>query len=546
MKNKIVVTHFIIMTFLLTAGFQSHTTHTVKKNETLYSIARYYRVSVDDLVSCNNFRDSTIYEGQIIKIPQQDEHEYVVEKNDNLEKISGKTGIPVKTIKSINHLESDLIIPGMVLKLPRTASINEIYTVEEKDTLSHIASLYGITVDDIKKTNNLQSSNIYPGQKIIIPCSSTHTNLASAGNSGSSYIVGKGDTLWSISRKFNISVNELTVSNNLNSETLYPGQKLVIKSSSVPSEIQSTGKNQLLSYYSLLPQSDRINHLSGDYYNFAPKGSSQPSEYYYEEKYRLKNYQMAVDILEEFDKSIESMERQSNVLAGYYIVLDPGHGGDDPGFLVKSINSRGEAVYLVEDEYNYDIALRVYRLLTLNGAEVGLTVISPNHTIRSTKDPSITFINEKNEVYNSYEFNKRNQCSDFPDGNVSSLQKRKQVAGELFKGTPQDKRLFICLHNDISPGLPKGAYVIFDGSETKELSNSEEFAEKLLPSLGDGSFANHQSIAVLKNNPADAAILIEVRNVYYENNSWALRNEELRERDALKIVAGVIEYVKSR
>ena len=240
-----------------------------------------------------------------------------------------------------------------------------------------------------------------------------------------------------------------------------------------------------------------------------------------------------------------NMPKISNVLAGYTIVIDPGHGGDDPGFMVKSVNSRGEAVYLVEDEYNYDIALRVYRLLKLNGANVKLTIISPNHHIRSTKDPSITFVNEKNEVFNSYELNKRNQYTDFPDGNSSSLQKRKQVAEELFQGTPYNKRLFISIHNDISPGLPKQPYVVFDGSSDDELNKSKAFADHILPALGQGSLSNHQSLAVLKNNPSNAAVLIEVRNVYYENNSWALRNEELREQDALKIVEGIIEYVKS-
>ena len=73
---------------------------------------------------------------------------------------------------------------------------------------------------------------------------------------------------------------------------------------------------------------------------------------------------------------------------------------------------------------------------------------------------------------------------------------------------------------------------------------SKKFAQALLPALGAGSYARGQNLAVLRNNPAKLKVLLELRNLAYTNHAWALRFEELRQRDAEKVVKGILDYIQ--
>ena len=55
-----------------------------------------------------------------------------------------------------------------------------------------------------------------------------------------------------------------------------------------------------------------------------------------------------------------------------------------------------------------------------------------------------------------------------------------------------------------------------------------------------------QGLGVLRNNPADVKVLIEMRNMAYKDHVWALRFEELRHRDAEKVVRGLLDYARSK
>ena len=84
---------------------------------------------------------------------------------------------------------------------------NNLYTVKSGDTLWNIAKKYDITVNELKQLNNLSSNSLKIGQKLKIP------NLEEL--EGNTYIVKFGDTLYSIANKYNISVDELKKINNL-------------------------------------------------------------------------------------------------------------------------------------------------------------------------------------------------------------------------------------------------------------------------------------------------------------------------------------------
>ena len=103
-----------------------------------------------------------------------------------------------------------------------------VYVVQKKDTLWGIAKQYNITVDELKKENNLTSNSLTIGQILKIPQKEKVTD--------NYYIVKKGDTLYGISKKFNISINRLKELNNLKTNLLAIGQNLLIVDNVNPEE----------------------------------------------------------------------------------------------------------------------------------------------------------------------------------------------------------------------------------------------------------------------------------------------------------------------
>lgn len=146
--------------------------YTVKSGDTLYSIARKYNLTVDELKKLNNLTSNSLSIGQKLNVssPETDtETTYTVVKGDTLYGIANKFGVNVNTLKSINNLPSNTLSIGQVLKIPGTTPSNVTYTVKKGDTLYGIANTYNTTVNAIKTLNNLSSNSLSIGQTLILP-----------------------------------------------------------------------------------------------------------------------------------------------------------------------------------------------------------------------------------------------------------------------------------------------------------------------------------------------------------------------------------------
>ena len=105
------------------------------------------------------------------------------------------------------------------------------YKVRSGDVLGKIASRHGVTVTQLKSWNNLYSNLIRVGQNLTIYSGTPPTIAQTTSNSSGQllYTVQPGDSLWIISKRHaGLTVEQIKRLNNLNSNNIKPGQKLII------------------------------------------------------------------------------------------------------------------------------------------------------------------------------------------------------------------------------------------------------------------------------------------------------------------------------
>lgn len=155
-----------------------------------------------------------------------DEGVYVVKSGDTLYSLAKKFNTTVDELKKLNGLTNNSLSLNQKLKVPSNvtsplppsdSTSASTYKVVKGDTLYSIAKKFNTTVDEIKKLNNLGSSSLSINQLLKIPTSNLTT-----------YKVLKGDTLYGIAKKFNTTVDNIKAKNKLTNNNLSIGQVLYI------------------------------------------------------------------------------------------------------------------------------------------------------------------------------------------------------------------------------------------------------------------------------------------------------------------------------
>lgn len=126
---------------------------------------------------------------------------------------------------TVLHKAAGLIVLvfAMYLALPPAVSRADTnYTIRKGDSLYRISNKFGTDIETIRAVNGLRSDKLVPGKELLIPSGSAMEP------SPTHYKVKRGDSLWSISRRFDISVDELKALNGQSSDRLTPGQELLI------------------------------------------------------------------------------------------------------------------------------------------------------------------------------------------------------------------------------------------------------------------------------------------------------------------------------
>lgn len=214
-----------------------YTIYTVKAGDTLYSIAKSFDVSVEELLTLNKLNSTGLFIGQQLLIPSNGIQivgvvDYTIQPGDTLWKIAKNCNVNVDDIIKLNNLESTVIYPGQKIKLSESCAAKQdnneysetedYYTVRKGDTLYSIARLFGTNIQEIIDDNNLQSDLLTIGQQLIVPR-----------NNYIKYVVQPGDTLFRIAIRYNTTPNLIKELNNLNSDLLQINQVLLLPKENV-------------------------------------------------------------------------------------------------------------------------------------------------------------------------------------------------------------------------------------------------------------------------------------------------------------------------
>lgn len=257
-----------------------YTVHIVKKGDTLWTIAQRYNLTVNLILANNNISNSELISiGQEMKIPLHknavaetnianqaiiDEKNnninnninqpknaepivYTVKAGDNLWNISRKYGVSVEVIIDVNNFrDKDFLSLGQKLEIPAIGGgvpdSNQkqeptiiTYTVVKGDNLWSISQRFDVKMTSIISANNLKEiSRLSIGQKLKLPI--TNMNIAKAeGYSQDAaveeiiYYVKKGESLWSISRDYNVKLEAIIAANSItDASKISAGQQLRI------------------------------------------------------------------------------------------------------------------------------------------------------------------------------------------------------------------------------------------------------------------------------------------------------------------------------
>jgi membrane-bound lytic murein transglycosylase D len=191
--------------------------YTVKNGDTLSTIAKRYRISVNDLLSVNSLKSTRALKiGSVLIIPMVN-GKITSRMLTDLE--------PVKPTKINDEIKKQL-------RYSKGEEVN--YKIRSGDSLSLIAKRFRTDIGSICEWNGISHESIlHPGSKLTIFYSirvekEKTTPVKSVNGSFLTYIVQQGDTLYDIAKNYNVSISNLKSINGIRGSRLYPGDKLII------------------------------------------------------------------------------------------------------------------------------------------------------------------------------------------------------------------------------------------------------------------------------------------------------------------------------
>ena len=213
--------------------------YTVAKGDTQYSISKKHNMSVRELQNLNGLTNTDLNVGQVLVVIPSTSNAHTINNtssasNKILDKeVDGDIQIykPKKNAPAVKENQS--------VNVSTSTTRSKVYTVLKGDTQYSISKKHNISVKQLQNLNGLSNTNLNVGQVLVVVPSAENTgdvkqNTVSSSTTSSAsgetvHKVVKGDTQYSISKKYNLTVKELQSMNGLKNTNISIGQVLVVK-----------------------------------------------------------------------------------------------------------------------------------------------------------------------------------------------------------------------------------------------------------------------------------------------------------------------------
>ncbi len=241
-------------------------------------------------------------------------------------------------------------------------------------------------------------------------------------------------------------------------------------------------------------------------------------------------------------------EGHESLLEKYCFVIDPGHGGNDPGALRTIKDGAGEKVTVYEAPLVYDVSMRLLREIIKKGGLAYLTHYSEEFGIQEIKNPT----KYRNQKYN-FDGLGRTQISQKEGRNEGgSLTTRRKISERIVHNKTFSKGrkvIFVSIHADSLEShkrLPITLYVDRKrsnnhASHNKNLKIATDLSKYLGQRGGRKSHVVSKGLGVLRGNPAYFELLIELGNLNNASDAWLMRDPKNRERMARSITRAFVK-----
>jgi membrane-bound lytic murein transglycosylase D len=212
--------------------------HKVKSGDNLGEISDKYGVSIAEVKKWNHIKGNNIASGDRLKIIKNEKVVTLVRKE-----VKGKQPIETKTETNLAANETDT---------NATQNPNDYYQVQKGDNLFSIAKKFNVSLEDLKKWNNLEDVNVQLGSKLALANNDDSTKEVEPKTETKivEYKVKKGDNIASIAKKYNTAIDDLKEWNNLSDNNIKVGTSIIVSKKEVafndpkPSKKESLAANQ--------------------------------------------------------------------------------------------------------------------------------------------------------------------------------------------------------------------------------------------------------------------------------------------------------------